>query len=230
MSEDREAQAFLILTDIGGYTDFLSFDKLDLSHAQFVITKLLEAVLDHARPPLNVSKLEGDAIFLYAEDDGAKVGPALNRFMESFLAKREEMHANNTCHCKACRSIAQLELKILVHYGQVLFHKVHNFTELAGVDVILVHRLLKNSVPGRRYILSTESAYPAISAHLPEGAQPHLENCEGVGSVPTFLLLLAPHDAPRKSGSLFSKIIELIYKDVWAILYRRGLIKGKAGK
>jgi hypothetical protein len=230
MSQDREADVFLILTDIGGYTDFLSFDKLDLSHAQFVITKLLEAVLDQLRPPLNVSKLEGDAIFIYAEDDGAEVGPSLNRFMESFLTKREELHANNTCHCKACRSINHLELKILVHYGRVLFHKVHNFTELAGVDVILVHRLLKNSVPGRRYILSTESAYSAISAHLPEGAQPHIENCEGVGPVPSFLLLLAPHHATHKTPSLFSKLIALIYKDVWAILFRFGLIKGKAGK
>jgi hypothetical protein len=230
MNDDREAEVFLILTDIGGYTDFLSFDPLDLSHAQFVITKLLEAVLDHARPPLNVSKLEGDAVFLYAEDDGTKVGPALSLFMESFLAKRDELQANNTCHCKACRSIGQLELKILAHYGRVLFHKVHNFTELAGVDVILVHRLLKNSVPGRRYILSTEAAYPALAPHLPEGAAPHIEHCEGVGAVPAFLLLLAPHHGKPKSGSLFSKLIELIYKDVWAILFRLGLIKRKTGK
>jgi hypothetical protein len=34
--------------------------------------------------------------------------------------------------------------------------RVKHLTELAGVDVILVHRMLKNDVPVAEYILMTE--------------------------------------------------------------------------
>ena len=49
-------------------------------------------------------------------------------------------------------------MKIIVHSGAVLFHRVLQFNELAGTDVIIVHRLLKNSVQAEQYLLLTETA------------------------------------------------------------------------
>jgi len=52
-----------------------------------------------------------------------------------------------------------MDLKIIVHSGEALLSQLGNFSELSGVDVIAVHRLLKNLVPGNQYLLMTEPAY-----------------------------------------------------------------------
>lgn len=54
---------YLLLADISGYTAFLS--ESELEHARDTLTDLLGLLIDHARPPLVISKLEGDAVFSY---------------------------------------------------------------------------------------------------------------------------------------------------------------------
>src|SRR5262249_41536343 len=56
-----------------------------------------------------------------------------------------------------------------VHSGEALFHRVLNFQELAGVDVIIVHRLLKNSVKADQYLLMTDTAQKDVQ--LPDQAK-----------------------------------------------------------
>src|SRR5215813_4726337 len=58
--------AVLLIADIGGYTRFMNLNRTSLAHAQAVIARLLEAVLDAAKSPFQLSKLEGDAAFFYA--------------------------------------------------------------------------------------------------------------------------------------------------------------------
>ena len=53
----------------------------------------------------------------------------------------------------AIEHIEKLRLKLVVHSGEALFHQILGFQELAGVDVIIVHRLLKNSVEADQYLL-----------------------------------------------------------------------------
>jgi len=45
---------------------------------------------------------------------------------------------------------------VIAHAGKALLHEVGGLHELAGVDVILLHRLLRNSVPGSEYLMLTE--------------------------------------------------------------------------
>ena len=61
------------------------------------------------------------------------------------------------CTCDGCTQAGELKLKFVAHVGEVAFQKVKRYTELAGVDVILVHRLLKNSVPIPEYVLMTDA-------------------------------------------------------------------------
>ena len=51
-----------------------------------------------------------------------------------------------------------LKLKCFVHYGEFLIKKIRNFEEIAGQDVIILHRLMKNSINSNEYILFTEKA------------------------------------------------------------------------
>jgi hypothetical protein len=51
-----------------------------------------------------------------------------------------------------------------------LIHDVGRFTELHGVDVIVAHRLLKNSVDADGYVLLSDDAYGYVDAaiHRPD--------------------------------------------------------------
>jgi hypothetical protein len=82
----------------------------------------------------------------------------LLEFFGRFREKLAELGRSNTCTCHACTHLEKLRLKIIVHSGEVLFHRVLHFNEMAGADVIIVHRLLKNSVPATQYLLLTEAA------------------------------------------------------------------------
>lgn len=45
---------YLLIADISGYTVYLK--ESELEHAQETLTRLLEVLVDHTRPPCNVLK------------------------------------------------------------------------------------------------------------------------------------------------------------------------------
>ena len=86
------------------------------------------------------------------------VAQKLLGFFRVFSEKLGELSQSTTCTCNACTHIDKLRLKVVAHSGEALFHRIYNFVELAGVDVIVVHRLLKNTVDAAQYLLLTEAA------------------------------------------------------------------------
>jgi len=82
----------------------------------------------------------------------------------------------------------RLHLKVIAHHGQAVCKHVRGFEELAGPDVILAHRLLKNTVQTLDYVLLTE-AFRRASGGVP-GAAPdwRTEEAEGIGPVPVAVL------------------------------------------
>jgi hypothetical protein len=165
---DAPQPVILIIADISGYTRFMVANAQTLVHAQAIVTELLEAIIHEVDVPLRVSKLEGDAVFLYAvrgrEADDAwsaakgRIATKLVAFFDAFTAAVARLSQVRVCKCDACAGVSSLRLKAIVHAGEALVHRVGHFEELAGVDVIVVHRLLKNSVEGTDYILMTEAA------------------------------------------------------------------------
>lgn len=165
---DTEKNVVLMLADISGYTQFMLANQQAVTHAQGIITGLLQTIISQVEIPLEVSKIEGDAVFLCAvKDEGErswddvkqKLSGKLVSFFKTFSVKLEELSASMMCQCGACANIHRLKLKIVVHSGRALFYMLGSFCELSGVDVIAVHRLLKNSVASDQYILLTEPAY-----------------------------------------------------------------------
>ena len=196
----RLAHALLVIVDISGYTAFINERPTSLLHAEQIITELMEAVIDRAAHPLEVNKLEGDAALLFGEvaagdvDGGRDVLAQVKAFFPAFHACLDRQKAARAhCVCDACTGIERLGLKAFVHVGELAIKPVRQFTELAGENVILVHRLLKNSVPRREYVLLTEAA--RAGAGLDAGvAEAHREALEGIGD--TGLWLLAPQAIP----------------------------------
>lgn len=151
----------LLLADITGYTDYLRGSELE--HAQDVLTDLLETIINGIEPPFELSKLEGDAAFAYLTTDGISA-PMLMDTIEStyfnFRRRLRDVVHSTTCDCNACVLIPSLDLKFVVHQGRYVVRRIGRTEELTGTDVVLVHRLLKNSI---RSIVG-DDAYAAFTS------------------------------------------------------------------
>src|SRR5215470_17845596 len=69
----------LIIADISGYTRYMTANAKTLSHSQTIITELVEAIIQEAQLPLEVAKLEGDAVFLFCRKGDSDQSWAVNR-------------------------------------------------------------------------------------------------------------------------------------------------------
>ena len=168
-SRVKPSRGVLLIADITGYTIYLSESELD--HAYGVLTDLLAVLVDGTRPPLAVSKLEGDAVFSYEIDAGLVGGQTFVEMIEAlYVAFRraiEQMIMNSTCGCNACANLGALDLKFIVHHGEFLVQSIGDRNELLGSDVIMAHRLTKNTITEatgvRAYALYTAAAVEALA-------------------------------------------------------------------
>lgn len=177
----------LLIADISGYTRFMLANQTELAHSHEIISALLQALIAEVEIPLSIAKLKGDALFLYldkgAEPDAVRrVEAKLLRFFEAFSSTLRGRATTRTCSCGACRNTGSLRLKVVVHSGTALVYSIAQRTELAGIDVIIVHRLLKNSVTAREYILLTDAAKYDIHLDLPIICS-GVEEVDGIGTV-----------------------------------------------
>jgi hypothetical protein len=185
-------RALLVIADIGGYTRFMRVHRINLAHAQYIVAQLLEALIDAGEPYLQLAKLEGDAAFFYAklpdrpkDDELATFSRRVAELRRGFLARRMELETHRVCTCDGCTQAGQLKLKFVAHVGEVALQKIKRYTELAGVDVIFVHRLLKNSVPVPEYVLMSEPVFAHLEEDLRGHARQTREELEGLGAVTT---------------------------------------------
>jgi len=195
---DAPEPVLLIIADISGYTRYMTANAKTLAHSQTIITELVKAIITQVQLPLEVAKLEGDAVFLFCRkrDDAHSwaetrrlIGRKLLTFFRLFSEKVSELSESTTCTCNACTHIEKLRLKVVVHSGEALFHHVFNFLELAGVDVILIHRLLKNSVGADQYLLLTEAARQDVEFPEQIPLVAGVETYDDIGRVGTLIYL-----------------------------------------
>lgn len=187
----------LIIADISGYTRYMTANARSLAHSQKIITELVKTIVQQIESPLEVAKLEGDAVFLFCRklhptrwaENKRLVGDKVMTLFRVFREKVLELSHSTTCTCNACRHIEELRLKIVVHSGEALFHRVLNFVELGGVDVIIVHRLLKNSVAADQYLLLTEAARQEVELADTIRLTAGQETYEDIGTINTLLFL-----------------------------------------
>jgi hypothetical protein len=149
--EYQARAGYLLLADISGYTRFLTGTELE--HAQSIIRELIMLVRERLTPPMHFVKAEGDAVFCYADGavfaDGERLIELIEVCYFDFVNRLSNMSRNTTCTCAACASIGSLDLKFMCHYGAFVVDREQAGVDLAGPDVILVHRLLKNTVGER---------------------------------------------------------------------------------
>ena len=152
---------FLVIADLTGYTAYLS--RSELEHAPTIAGDLLETIVGRLEPPFRLTKFEGDAAFLFVEDGRADPSLLLDAIEASYVAFRRRLRSIDqatSCECNSCRLAPRLDLKLFVHHGSYVRGRIAGRDELAGRDVILVHRLLK----GAAAAAASRSGYALFTA------------------------------------------------------------------
>lgn len=190
----KTENGYFLIADITGYTQYLN--QSELEHAHEVLQTLMELLIQHTRPPLIISRLAGDAVISYGLRDNFLSGQTFIEMIEdTYVAFRRAidlMVLNTTCDCKACANISTLDLKFFVHYGSFTRQRLDSHDELLGADVILIHRLLKNTVIEktgyRAYALYTDAAIRQLGIEdIRASMTEHFETYEHIGEVKTWV-------------------------------------------
>ena len=114
----------------------------------------------------------------------------------AFHLERQHV-ATNLCPCDGCTQADNLKLKFVAHIGEVATQTIKQRRKLVGIDVIFVHRLLKNPVQVPEYVLFSEELYRTGDAALPDPVHEVSQDLEGIGPVRTYFV-----DVEDLAGSL----------------------------
>jgi uncharacterized protein YndB with AHSA1/START domain len=185
----KPESACFVIADISGYTAFLAGVELD--HAHDIIADLMDTVVRRLRPRFRLAKFEGDAAFLYAvadKLDGSALQDAIEAAYLAFRKRLRNIKQASSCECNACSKMQDLDLKFVSHHGEFIKHRMAGREELAGRDVIVIHRLLKNTVNerlgGRAYALYSDPCIRAMGIDpVAQGLVQHGESIDVIGEV-----------------------------------------------
>jgi len=223
-------KVLLLIADIGGYTSFIRAHQTSLAHADLIVHELLESVVRASKGRFELSKLEGDAAFFFADAATAPddLAPVLAEMHRAFHATQQMIERNQICGCAACVGSGGLKLKVVAHRGEALVRKIRKAPELTGECVIVVHRMLKNEVPIREYVLFSEELALAARAET----QSRLTACrlamEGFGEMPIAYLdlrQLAGEIPPAILLPWPKRFVAFVWHGILALPYRMGFKK-----
>jgi len=146
-----------LIPDISGYTEFMT--TFELEHSSHAINMLMDAMVNAVGQEYEVAEIEGDAVLLIRK------GPAPSKsdiektclgIFNAFHYQRKWMQQHTVCPCGACQGLINLTLKFIAHHGPVAEIRVGKFVKQSGAEMIVAHRLLKNAIDAKEYLLVTE--------------------------------------------------------------------------
>jgi hypothetical protein len=198
-------QGYLIIADISGYTAYLT--GTELAHAQDILSKLIQTILDIYRPPIELVELEGDAGYVYLPGSDASAQTLLDVIEGAYFAfarQRDSIAHVAPCVCAACRNVPLLDLKFVVHFGEFAVQRLAGRAKPIGPDVILVHRLLKNQIADvmgtHAYVFFTDAALQRAGLDAAVlGLRRHHEEYEHLGEVSGAVLDLVPRGEQERA-------------------------------
>jgi hypothetical protein len=151
------SHSLFFIPDISGYTNFIQTTEIE--HSQHVISELLEVLIEANVENLRLAEIEGDALFFFKENkvpSQERLLAQIERMFKAFYSHLKLLETNRICPCNACATAPNLNLKIIVHCGELQFIEVKGNRKPFGKPVIQSHRLLKNSVDSDNYVLISQ--------------------------------------------------------------------------
>ena len=209
-AQPAERDVILLIADISGYTRFIVSNEKEMVHSQIIVRDLINSIISEIKAPMQVIRLEGDAIFMYVDKGDpmvrweivrANLLETLITFFRVFSNKIAELTLHKICNCNACNNVDRLKLKIVAHSGKTMFFSINDILELSGTAPILIHRLLKNSVEADEYVLMTESALTDLLVS-PEDVETSSESYDELGTIKTFIYYPPPPEPISPDASV----------------------------
>lgn len=229
-----ETNATILIPDISGFTEFMT--TTELGHASHAINMLIDAMLEAVGEEYEVSEIEGDAVLLIKKGPAPSKKEILDTCIKIFNAfhfQRKWMQQHTICACGACQAIIELSLKFVAHHGPLAEIKIGKFVKQSGPEMIVAHRLLKNSIDNHEYLLLTEKLLEQ-AVDTPETLElewfSSSEEYASIGKIDYRFLLLnearkkvpeppEPQNYYRTDNSSFLEIsIEAGFQDVYSVI------------
>lgn len=149
------APALIFIPDMNGFTGYIS--KTDIRITKKVIPALLEEIISANSLNLRMAEIQGDAVLFYRIGEPPAPHELVAQSKQIFLAFSQKLEELSKELPHMPISLPEsLGIKIVAHFGKIGLTKIRGFVKLIGQDVIIAHRLLKNSTQADEYLLMTE--------------------------------------------------------------------------
>lgn len=166
------SKAYFLIADITGFTSFVAGTELE--HSQKILSEVLTLIIGKLTPAFNLVEVEGDAVFVFAPIEKYPRGELILEIVEStYYSFRDTMttfQRITTCSCMACQMISTLDLKFVIHCGDFVMNNIAGKKKPLGNAVIVLHRLLKNSVSKdtgwKAYYLITKDCLESLNVPI----------------------------------------------------------------
>ena len=216
---------FLLIADISGFTEFIKIHNMKKkplignkvaayweSHAEIIIKDLLETIITSFEPIMKLNKIEGDSAFFYVQslkpkDEVLDILHFMRLANDNFKNKLSKLQFVQSCPCDPCQQAQNLSLKIVVHYGDFYITKIRDFTELSGESIILIHRLLKNSIKSNEYWLFTNQFSKYLETCQDYQIETISQKVENFGKIDLDIVNFDKTNETYEKKSLLSKIV-----------------------
>ena len=166
MEKNEDIQgAFFCVPDITGFTKFIATSELSFS-SDF-IPGLLRRLVNANIINLNVGEIEGDAIFFYRTGrlpSISMVAKQCRLLFQTFHNYLKLVEKEDPVNYAKHLANGQMGLKVIIHYGDIMPANIKGRTKLIGQNVIIAHKLLKNSIKEGEYVLLTEAYLNKVKA------------------------------------------------------------------
>lgn len=148
--EGSVQKGMVFIPDISGFTKLVR--HTDLNTGKIITYELLSALIHSNTLNLEISEIEGDAVFFYKR----KSIPDAKQLYQQFETMKVAFDKKVLDLQKRFHLELNLTLKAIAHYGEMSEFSIEGFRKLYGEVVVEAHRLLKNHIPARSYLLITD--------------------------------------------------------------------------
>jgi len=149
-------KATILIADISGYTEFVA--ATEIMHSSHILSELLEVIAKETTSEFTLTEVEGDALLLCRKGDAIEIEDLVKICENTFIAFHTYLRIikrDTVCQCGACTGAERLCIKFVAHFGDIQEIKIGKFSKPSGLAMVVVHRLLKNTVTFPTYILLT---------------------------------------------------------------------------
>lgn len=146
----QQGQGLVFIPDISGFTQLVC--STDLITGQSITYELLLAIIGANQLEMKIAEIEGDAVLFYCIGNIPTADALYQQFEKMKLAFQQKLRELELQY----QLKLNLTLKAIAHCGRMMEYPINGVQKIYGEVVLEAHRLLKNSLPERSYLLMTD--------------------------------------------------------------------------